>query len=342
MATPMGVLDLGILPSGLCGWNIVHSGRSSKIVSSSRRLMVEKWGSKNSTCASCGTEGSSFSRVGSQVNVGLGRRKNLGLCCRQWRIRAMEDGEENPLGQEGYWEGAEGKQQLNEIEEMLELIEEAENLRKAESAESGPGELTSEELKKQRAEKLREELARRAKQQAEQRKQAEVMFSMGQRAYGRGVYDKSVELLEAALTNVPGSSHLGGDIQIWLAMAYEAHNRHGDCISLYKRLEASHPNKQIRRQAANLRYILEAPKLKISKEEMVSIPIIERDYDRGSKTWSQRIRDRRRKPMPKSKTKDYLEDWLVWDPPRWERNPYFWVAFTVWLTLVGVSLMFQD
>ncbi|CAM6098800.1 unnamed protein product [Calypogeia fissa] len=43
----------------------------------------------------------------------------------------MEDGEENPLGQEGYWEGVEGKQQLNEIEEMLELIEEAENLRKA-------------------------------------------------------------------------------------------------------------------------------------------------------------------------------------------------------------------
>jgi hypothetical protein len=69
-------------------------------------------------------------------------------------------------------------------------------------------------------------------------------------------------------------------IQIWLAMAYDANNRHGDCIALYKRLENGHPNKQIRRQAADLRYIAEAPKLKISKEEMVSIPIIERDYDR--------------------------------------------------------------
>jgi hypothetical protein len=29
-----------------------------------------------------------------------------------------------------------------------------------------------------------------------------------------------------------------------------------------------------------LRYILEAPKLKISKDEMVSIPIIDKDYDR--------------------------------------------------------------
>ncbi|CAM6094284.1 unnamed protein product [Calypogeia fissa] len=160
MATPVGVLDFGILPSGLCGWNLVHSGRSSKIVSSSSRLIVEKWGSHNSTCVSCGTEGRSFSRVGCQVNVGLGRRKNLRLCCRQWRIRAVEDGEENPLGQEGYWEGAEGKQQLNEIEEMLEPIKEAKNLRKAEWAKSGRGELTSEELKKQRAEKLHEELAR--------------------------------------------------------------------------------------------------------------------------------------------------------------------------------------
>ncbi len=69
-------------------------------------------------------------------------------------------------------------------------------------------------------------------------------------------------------------------IQIWLAMAYEAHNRHDDCIALYKRLESGHPNKNIKRQAADLRYILEAPKLKISKDEMVSIPIIDKDYDR--------------------------------------------------------------
>jgi hypothetical protein len=41
-------------------------------------------------------------------------------------------------------------------------------------------------------------------------------------------------------------------------------------------------------------------------------------------------------------TRDYLEDWLVWNPPRWERNPYFWVAVTIWLTLVGISLMFQN
>lgn len=71
-------------------------------------------------------------------------------------------------------------------------------------------------------------------------------------------------------------------IQIWLAMAYEARNRHADCIALYKQLENQHPSVSIRRQAADLRYILQAPKLKISQEEMVTIPLIGSSYDRYS------------------------------------------------------------
>ena len=63
-------------------------------------------------------------------------------------------------------------------------------------------------------------------------------------------------------------------------MAYEANNRHAECIALYKQLEKSHPSFSIRRQAADLRYILQAPKLKISQEEMVTIPLIGSTYDR--------------------------------------------------------------
>lgn len=63
-------------------------------------------------------------------------------------------------------------------------------------------------------------------------------------------------------------------------MAYEANNRHRDCIALYKQLERKHPIPSIRRQAADLRYISEAPKLKISREEMVTIPTIGSSYDR--------------------------------------------------------------
>lgn len=69
-------------------------------------------------------------------------------------------------------------------------------------------------------------------------------------------------------------------IQIWLAMAYEANNRHKDCKDLYQQLEKKHPSASIRHQAAELRYILQAPKLKISEEEMVTIPLIGSSYDR--------------------------------------------------------------
>lgn len=63
-------------------------------------------------------------------------------------------------------------------------------------------------------------------------------------------------------------------------MAYEANNRHADCIDLYRQLEIRHPSVSIRRQAADLRYILQAPKLKITQEEMVTIPLIGSSYDR--------------------------------------------------------------
>ncbi|KAG0593645.1 hypothetical protein M758_UG006700 [Ceratodon purpureus] len=207
----------------------------------------------------------------------------------------------------------------------------------------GNEDMTEEErLAEEQARRL-EESVRQAIEEARIKKDAEMLFQMSQRAYGRGVYDKSVEMLEAALTKVPGNSNLGGEIQIWLAMAYDAVGRHADCIALYKRLERTHPNKNLRKQAADLRYIAEAPKLKISRDEMVKIPLIEKDYDRKAKTWSQTVKERRKKPMKKSaQNRDYLEDWLVWKPPRWEKSPYFWVAVTIWLTMVGISLTFYN
>lgn len=156
-------------------------------------------------------------------------------------------------------------------------------------------------------------------EQAERRATAQLMFDLGQKAYGRGMYSRAIEFLEGALTIIPRSTLFGGEvsflvpmefefelpfrvmiftvysciivgwnttfacgfqIQIWLAMAYEANNRHGECIALYRQLEKTHPSVSIRRQAADLRYILQAPKIKISQEEMVTIPLIGSSYDR--------------------------------------------------------------
>ncbi|KAF2301668.1 hypothetical protein GH714_028585 [Hevea brasiliensis] len=53
-----------------------------------------------------------------------------------------------------------------------------------------------------------------------------------------------------------------------------------NCIALYQQLEKQQPNLNIQRQAADLRYILRAPKLRISQEEMVIIPLNGSSYDR--------------------------------------------------------------
>lgn len=249
-----------------------------------------------------------------------------------------EDDDENV----SFWERKETRDKMKDLEDMRDLIKEAEKLQEGEGRAETPSIEESEEERKIR---LREELAKRAKELAKRRKEAEVMFQMGQRAYGKGMYGKAVELLEGALTNVSKVSLFGGEIQLWLAMAYDAHNRHGDCISLYKSLEKTHPFAGIRKKAAGLRYILEAPKLKITEDEMVTIPLLNSNYDSSKSSRGQMYVNRKKKTAVNKETiptRDYFSDFLVWNPPQWERSPYFWVGVAMWLTLVGVALVFQD
>ena len=51
-----------------------------------------------------------------------------------------------------------------------------------------------------------------AQEQAERRATAKQMFELGQKAYGRGMYGRSIEFLEAALTIIRPSSLLGGEV----------------------------------------------------------------------------------------------------------------------------------
>ncbi|KAH9290707.1 hypothetical protein KI387_034824 [Taxus chinensis] len=285
--------------------------------------------------------------------------KGLQITSRKMELRAVkgggggfeegseeEDEEEEEEEEEevvSFWEQKETRDKMNELEDMRDLIKEAEKLQAA-SETKDEASMEDQESEEEKKNKLREELAKRAKELAEKRKTAEVMFQMGQRAYGKGMYNKAVELLEGALSNVPKVSLVGGEIQLWLAMAYEAHNRHGDCIALYKILEKTHPIKAIRQKAADLRFILEAPKLKITEDEMVTIPLMDSNYDSSKGSWGQMYRNRRKATVSKKTlpTRDYFEDFLVWKRPQWERSPIFWVAVAGWLTLVGVALVFQD
>ncbi|GJP40538.1 hypothetical protein CLOM_g208 [Closterium sp. NIES-68] len=290
------------------------------------------------------------------------------------RESADEDDEEEI----SFWEGEEGQQKMDEIEELKAILRERKALEKeldeaeedmrraaAAAATAGGGEggaaaaggaagaatgigedgLTAEQRAEQKAARLRELLAKRAQEQAERRQEAQQLFAFGQQAYGRGVYDKSVAILEQALGNVEFTSKLGGEIQLWLAMSYDANGQRPECLALYRKLENNHPMPAIRKQAADMRYIAEAPKLKLSPDEILKVPILDKDNNSSGRTWSQMVRDRKPKKIRKLKgsgSRDYMDDLMSFKPPRWEKSPYFWVALTVWLTMVGVALMFQD
>ena len=57
-------------------------------------------------------------------------------------------------------------------------------------------------------------------------------------------------------------------------MPKQATGREADCIALYRALEDTHPNARVKRQAANLRFIMEAPKLKLGPDERVAVPVL--------------------------------------------------------------------
>ena len=54
----------------------------------------------------------------------------------------------------------------------------------------------------------------------------------------------------------------------------QACGREKECIQLYKNVERSHPAKKVRKQAADLRFILEAPRLTVSPDERVQVPLL--------------------------------------------------------------------
>lgn len=261
------------------------------------------------------------------------------------------NGFEDELGDDdGFnWE-KEMRRRVKEIEDMRELETKAEELQYEADQEYGDDDTNgepNEETEEQKRMRVKKELEKVAREQAERRKTAQLMFDLGQKAYGRGMYGRAIEFLEGALTIIPRPTLFGGEIQIWLAMAYEANNRHADCIALYQQLEKKHPSVSIRRQAKELRYILQAPKLKITQEEMVTIPIIGSSYDSYAATWTDKDKDTNRR-MSGSTTnqlpsnKDYLADFLVWKPPvGFEKNRAFWVSFTLWIGLVGAALLLQ-
>jgi hypothetical protein len=87
-------------------------------------------------------------------------------------------------------------------------------------------------------------------------------------------------MLHQISVDVGMNTKLGGDIQIQLALAMAANRKEEECISMFKHLEETHPVRAIQKQAGNLRFIMEAPKLEIGEDEKVQVPVLDLDSNK--------------------------------------------------------------
>ena len=100
---------------------------------------------------------------------------------------------------------------------------------------------------------------------------AKTRYQAGKIAFENGQYREAVEQLEKASALLVRNSRLGGEVQIWLATAYEAAGRSEDAIALCEQLKR-HPDPETNKESRRLQYIFQAPRLQRPKEWMTEIP----------------------------------------------------------------------
>lgn len=216
---------------------------------------------------------------------------------------------------------------LEEGEDEDELV--AQQLGVASAAQMSDVQGQYKDAIKRRLEERAEELRREKEARA-------AKFSAGKKAYERGQYPASVKLLELALEEEGAFTQLGGEIQLWLALAYQACGREEECLEVYRTVERTHTLPAMRRRAANLRYILEAPKLEISPDERVQIPLLTGlEANRGGRAAVSRPRapPKTERKVPKTWDEEF---WENYSPPAYLTNNYVWVAASVAATAAAV------
>ena len=96
-------------------------------------------------------------------------------------------------------------------------------------------------------------------------------YRNGKAAFENGKYRQAVEELKKACALLERNTRLGGEVQIWLATAYEASGQNREAIELCEQLKR-HPYPETSKDAKRLQYIFKAPKLERPKEWMTEIP----------------------------------------------------------------------
>jgi tetratricopeptide (TPR) repeat protein len=169
----------------------------------------------------------------------------------------------------------------------------------------------------------------------EQLEFAKTYYQNGKEAFERGRYRQSVQNLEKAVSLVARSSRLGGEMQIWLVIAYEAAGDLEAAIALCNQV-SRHPHLDTAKQGKRLLYILKAPRLKTRPEWLTQIPdLTTLDDDQQQGQGLARYRDvtpkRPRLAPPKQ------PEPIDWSQVNTKDNQFIWVALIgIVLTLGGL------
>ena len=107
-------------------------------------------------------------------------------------------------------------------------------------------------------------------------------YQSGQIAFERGEYRQAVGCFLAALAQVQPNTKIGGEIQVWLATAYEATGQIPEAKALCQKL-SGHPNLDTRQASKRMLYIMQAPELTRRDEWLIKIPDLSQIEDAEGK-----------------------------------------------------------
>ena len=131
------------------------------------------------------------------------------------------------------------------------------------------------------ADKVRAKLDENARRLRGESLEAMKFYKKGILAYSKGLYSDSVQWMEVALEETDERTLLGGKILIQKALGLDASGRRDDSLELYQYIIDKHPEGKIKKQAEELKYILEAPEMVIGEDERVEVPLLRDEYYSG-------------------------------------------------------------
>ncbi|MBF2064163.1 MAG: hypothetical protein IGS39_07040 [Calothrix sp. C42_A2020_038] len=154
---------------------------------------------------------------------------------------------------------------------------------------------------------------------------ARSLYQSGVVAFENGKYREAVESLERASAIIARNTRFGGEVQIWLATAYEAADRNQDAIDLCEQLKR-HPDIETSTQAKRLQYIWKAPKLNRPKEWLTEIP------DMGAASSNNKTKFVTNTNSSNTPEKVKEKEYVDLNQVNTKDNRFIWVA------LIGVAL----